>query len=71
MLAMLFMLQTKINHVERYGLLSSNDIRELLCHFLPKRTITKDDVIKQMEQRHKKRKLAIQYYLKHKVNKSD
>jgi len=71
MLAMLFVLQTKLKHSEQYDLISSNDVRELLVHFLPQRAITKEEVIKQMEERHKKRKYAIQYHLKHIVNNSD
>lgn len=71
MLAMLFMLQTKVKYGDTFDLLSCNDIRELLSHFLPKRAITKDEIIEQMLDRHKKRKIAIQYHLKHKVNKSD
>ena len=71
MLAMLFVLQTKLKHSEKYDLINSNDVRELLAHFLPQRAITKEKVIKQMEERHEKRKKAIQYHLKHKVNKSD
>jgi len=71
MLAMLFALQTKLKYSEKYELISSNDVRNLLVHFLPKRAITKEEVIKQMEERHKKRKYAIQYHLKHTVNKSD
>ena len=72
MLAMLFMLKTKTDYQENYQLLSCNDIRELLYHFLPKRAITKRDVIIQMLVRHKKRKRSIQYhYNKSKVFKSD
>lgn len=71
MLAMLFMLNTKIEYEDSYTLISCNDIRELLSHFLPKRAITKKEVIRQMLIRHKQRKKSIQYHHKHKVNKSD
>lgn len=71
MLAMLYMLQTKLKYSQKYDLLSSNDIRELLAHFLPKKATTKEEVINQMEERHKKRKYDIQNKLKHKVNESD
>jgi len=71
MLAMLFMLKTKINYSDSYELLSCNDIRALLAHFLPQRAITKQDVIKQMEIRHKKRIYAMQHHKKSKIKKSD
>lgn len=72
MLAMLFMLTTKNDYHENYQLLSCNDIRELLYHFLPKRAITKREVMRQMVIRHKKRLLSIQYhYNKSKFFKSD
>jgi hypothetical protein len=41
--------------VETYPLLSCSDIEELLRHFLPKRAVIKEEVIAQMEKRHKKR----------------
>ena len=72
MLAMLFMLKTKTDYHESYQLLSCNDIRELLYHFLPKRAITKREVLRQLLIRHKKRLLSIQYhYNKSKFFKSD
>ena len=71
MLAMLFMLKTKIKYTDSYDLLSCNDIRELLAHFLPQRKITKEDVIEQMQIRHKKRKYDIQRHKNSKFNKSD
>ncbi|RKZ35659.1 MAG: IS701 family transposase [Gammaproteobacteria bacterium] len=71
MLAMLFMLKTKIYYSDSYELLSCNDIRELLAHFLPQRAITKKQVIEQMKIRHKKRKYAMQHHKKPKINKSD
>lgn len=71
MLAMLFMLKTKISNSDSYELLTCNDIRDLLAHFLPQRAITKKQVIEQMKIRHKKRQYAIQHYKKSEINKSD
>jgi SRSO17 transposase len=40
--------------------LSCSDIEELLRHFLPKRAVTKEEVMAQMEKRHEKRLASIQ-----------
>jgi len=42
--------------------LSCSDIEELLRHFLPKRVVTQDDVLEQMNKRHKKRLASIQFH---------
>jgi SRSO17 transposase len=62
MLAMLFMLKMKIKYGDSYELLSSNDIRELLYHFLPKRAISEDEVLRQMQVRHRKRQNTILHH---------
>lgn len=62
MLAMLFMLKIKVQYNDTCDLISSNDVRELLRHFLPKRAITKQEVLRQMMIRHYKRRMAITYY---------
>jgi SRSO17 transposase len=67
MLAMLFMLKIKLQYDDSCELISSNDVRVLLYHFLPKRAITKEEVLRQMMIRHKKRKIAYLSYIKHKV----
>lgn len=59
MMAMLFMLNERINHKDTYPLLSCADIEELLAHFLPRRDVTKEEVIFQLEQRHLQRQKAI------------
>lgn len=59
MMAMLFMLSERIHHAETYPLLSCADIEELLARFLPRRTMTRQEVIRQMEHRHRKRQAAI------------
>jgi len=59
MLAMLFMLQVKVQMGDTCELISSMDIRELLYHFLPKRAITQEEVIRQLQVRHRKRRSAL------------
>jgi SRSO17 transposase len=59
MMAMLFMLAEKIHHKETYPLLSCGDIEGLLAHFLPRRDVTEEEVIFQLEQRHLQRQKAI------------
>jgi SRSO17 transposase len=62
MLALLFMLETKINHEDSHQLLSCYDIQVLLSHFLPRRDITKQEVIRQMLIRHKQRAASIEFH---------
>jgi SRSO17 transposase len=60
MMAMLFMLSEKIHHKDTYPLLSCADIEELLSHFLPRRDVTEEEVISQLEQRHRQRQKAME-----------
>ena len=60
MMAMLFMLSEKINHKDTHPLLSCADIEDLLAHFLPRRDVTEEEVIFQLEQRHRQRQKAIE-----------
>lgn len=60
MMAMLFMLSERILHKDTYPMLSCSDIEDLLSHFLPRRDVRKDEVIRLLEQRHRKRLSAIQ-----------
>jgi SRSO17 transposase len=59
MMAMLFMLEMRRYHKEDYPLLSCSDIEVLLAHFLPRRDVTVEEVVRQMEDRHKKRQSSI------------
>lgn len=47
MMAMLFMLFERIRHEDEYPLLSCADIEELPAHFLPRRNMTKKEVLSQ------------------------
>ena len=51
MMAMLFMLEERIKQQEDYPLLSCSDIETLLAHFLPRRDVGVDEVVRQMEVR--------------------
>jgi len=59
MMAMLFMLNERILHKETYPLLSCADIEELLVRFLPRRNVNEEEVLYQLEQRHRQRQKAI------------
>jgi SRSO17 transposase len=60
MMAMLFMLSEKIYHKDTYPMLSCADIEDLLAHFLPRRDATEEEVIFQLEHRHRQRQKAME-----------
>lgn len=60
MMAMLFMLEEKLSHKQSHPLLSCSDIEILLAHFLPRRDVTVEEVVRQMEARHQARQQAIE-----------
>jgi len=60
MMTMLFMLSEKIRQKDTYPLLSCSDIEELLSRFLPRRDVSKSEIIRQLEHRHRKRWSAMQ-----------
>jgi SRSO17 transposase len=59
MMAMLFQLEERQLQCPIYPLLSGRDIRVLLTQFLPRRDTTLEEVLRQMEVRHRKRQSAI------------
>ena len=59
MMAMLFGLEERRLHQQTRPLLSGTDIRALPNHFLPRRDTTLEEVLRQMEVRHRKRQTAI------------
>ncbi len=59
MLVMLFMLEQRILFKDEYPLLSCFDIVVLLAFLLPHRALTLEEVIRQLEVRHKRRQDAI------------
>ena len=60
MMAMLFMLEERLSRKEDYPLLSCADIENLLAKFLPRRDVGEAEVIRQLEESHKRRKRAIE-----------
>lgn len=58
-MAMLFMLEERIRAASTCPLLSCSDIEEMLRHFLPKRAVSQEEVLAQMEKRHEKRLASI------------
>ena len=69
MMAMLFLLEERRLHQQTRPLLSGRDIRALLNQFLPRRDTTLEEVLRQMEVRHRKRQAAIDSaYRKQKLN---
>jgi SRSO17 transposase len=59
MMAMLFLLEERQLHQQTHPLLSGRDIRALLNQFMPRRDTTLEEVLRQMEVRHRKRQAAI------------
>lgn len=59
MMAMLYMLETRLANKDNCPLLSCGDIETLLSHFLPRKDITKEEVLRQMNVRHRQRKSSI------------
>lgn len=55
MMTMLFMLEEQMLHQEDTPLLSYADIRISLSHFLPRRNMTLEEILRQMEYRHRQR----------------
>jgi len=60
MIAMQFMLEERLRQKDDHALLSCADIEELLSHFLPRKDVTAEEVIRQMEVRHQQRRGAIE-----------
>ena len=54
-MAQLFMLEERLLHQETKKLLSTTDITILLKHYLPRRDVTEEEVLRQLRKRHRKR----------------
>ncbi|MBT8420110.1 MAG: IS701 family transposase [Gammaproteobacteria bacterium] len=70
MMVMLFMLEERLLNRDETPLLSCSDVRKLLGQFLPKRDVTTEEVIRQMEVRHRKRQAGINNSYKKQDNQS-
>ena len=58
-MAMLFMLEERVLQKDNLPLLSCSDIESLLRSFLPRRDVKQDEILRQMEKRHRKRQASI------------
>lgn len=58
MVAMLFLLEERLACRDSCPLLSSTDVRTLLALFLPRRQVTVEEVLRQLDVRHRKRQSA-------------
>ncbi|VFN01615.1 MAG: hypothetical protein BECKG1743D_GA0114223_102954, partial [Candidatus Kentron sp. G] len=70
MMVMLFMLEERLLNREQTPLLSCSDVRKLMIHFLPKRDVTTEEVMRQMKARHRKREAGIECSYKNQDNQS-
>jgi SRSO17 transposase len=59
MMSTLFMLETRMQQKETYPLLSCPDVATLLAHFLPRKDVEPEEVLRQMEVRHRQRQASI------------
>lgn len=59
MMAMLFMLKTRLSNKNDYPLLSCHDVKLMLAYFLPRRDTSFEEIQRQMEVRHIKRQSSI------------
>ena len=59
-MSLLFMLEERIAQKDSYPLLSCSDIETLLKTTLPRRDLEREEVIRQMETRHRKRLAAME-----------
>lgn len=59
MMAMQFMLEERLHQSGDHALLSCSDIEVMLAHFLPRKDVTVEEVIRQMGVRHQQRRDAI------------
>lgn len=74
MMAMLFMVEQRMLFEQSYLLLSCFDIVFILKFLLPRRAVTLEEVIRQLEFRHKRRQASIDFayqkQLEHELSES-
>jgi hypothetical protein len=59
MLAMLFMFEVRREHKEDLSLLSCHDVVEVLRVLLPRANVTYEEILRQLQERHKRRQASI------------
>jgi SRSO17 transposase len=62
MMSMFFVLSEKMLYHDQYPLLSTYDVRQFIIHTYANKINSVEDVLEQMKERHKQRKLAIDHY---------
>jgi len=68
LMAQQFMLEERIRQKDAYPMLSHSDIEQLLRTFLPRRDISPDEVVRQIEKRHQKRQQVMEnHYIKQSI----
>jgi SRSO17 transposase len=65
--AMLFMAEERELHQEDIPLLSCHDIETLLCIYLPRRDLDPNEILRQMEKRHRRRQASIDFSFKNQI----
>jgi SRSO17 transposase len=61
-MAVLFLLEERHLHKPQYPLLSCADVLRLLRYALPKRNVTDQEMMRQLDERHSKRAASIEYH---------
>ena len=61
MVALMFLAKERLTHGEAAGLLSCNDLVEIMRHKLPSRIKTDDDLVQVIEDRHRRRRTAMNH----------
>jgi len=61
-MAMLFLLQERQLHQPKLPLISCKDVLELLCYVLPRRKVSQEEMVRQLQERHRKRQASIDYH---------
>lgn len=59
MMAMLFLVRERLEQADDLPLLSAHDLKLLLARFLPRRDADLDEVVRQMQRRHRQRQASI------------
>jgi SRSO17 transposase len=67
LMAMLFMLEQRLFHKDTLPLISCTDIVAMLNFFLPNRAVTEEEVFRQLEERHRRRRLSIIFAYKKQI----
>ena len=69
MMAMLFITKTRMIHGSVTPLMTFSDIRAMLAFFLPKKRISKEEVLSQMRARHEERERVIESKTREKIKR--